>query len=241
VDVSKGGKFRLVRKVDFAKAEAFTCDYLIYDGENKLLAQVKDVPMVTMELPVQKLSFGVSQVSGNAVKFDNFKLYANGLAADFELYDAEHGRKFSAEEMEKPYAKNTAYRLSWLNGTAYEKAYSIVAAFYEGDKLVEEKVIQEVKMAPGTDHVETGIVEVKAGQSVKIYARNDSQPEPEDNKKPVDNKPGASKPKNNDAVMVIAIIAFGVIFFASVVAGILMFTKKPAKKPTKKASEKSAE
>lgn len=241
VDVSAGGKFRLVRKVDFTNAEAFTCDYLIYDGENKLLAQVKDVPMVTMELPVQKLSFGVSQVSGNAVKFDNYKLYANGLAADFELYDAEHGRKFSAEEMEKPYAKNTAYRLSWLNGTAYEKAYSIVAAFYEGDKLVEEKVIQEIKMAPGTDHVETGIVEVKAGQSVKIYARNDSQPEPEDNKKPVDNKPGASKPKNNDTVMVIAIIAFGVIFFGSIIVGALILTKKPVKKTPKKAPKKSEE
>jgi flagellar basal body-associated protein FliL len=41
--------------------------------------------------------------------------------------------------------------------------------------------------------------------------------------------------------MVIAIIAFGAIFFASVVTGILMFTKKPAKKTTKKTSEKSAE
>ena len=97
-------------------------------------------------------------------------------------------------------------------------------------------------MAPGTDYVSMGVVEVKDGQTVKIYARNDSQPEPEDTGKPGTNKPGASTQKGNDTVLLIVVVVAMVVLIAMVTVAILMFTKKPTgKKTVKKAPAKKIE
>ncbi len=233
VDVSKGGKFKLVRNVDFNNAEALTSDYAVYDASGELLGQVKDVPMVTVKLPVQKIGMGVTGIIGEAVLLDNFRLFTTGVATDFELYDAKTGIKQT--DLEQTRDKSTAYRLSWQNASAYEKVYSVVAAFYNGDKLAEEKVVKEIKMAPGTDAIDFGIVEVGEGQAVRLYVRNDSQPEPEDNGKPGANKPGAAG--SDETVLLIAIIAVAVVLVAVVVVSALMLTKK---KPTKKKTAKKA-
>ena len=239
MDMSAGGKYKFKRVVDFTKQDAFVCDYFLYDAAGKLVAEVQDVPMISLELPVEKLSFGADKIGDKTVKFDNLKLYANGLAADFEVYDAEAGRKFSAEEMETPYAKNVGYRLSWLNGTAYEKEYSVVAAYYNGNTLVEEKVIETVKMAPGTDHVSTGIVEVSDGLSVKLYARNDSKPEPEAgaDDSTNDNQSTDKKTEKNNSGLIIAIVAVVVVLIAMVVVGVIVLNKKPAAKEEKKPEQ----
>ena len=89
--MSKGGKFKLKRSLDLNKADALNSDYLVYDASGKLLAQAQDVPIPTMELPLKKIGLSVTNVTGKAVLLDNLKLYANGLAADFELYDAYTG------------------------------------------------------------------------------------------------------------------------------------------------------
>ena len=227
VDVSAGGKFKLQRCVDFNNPEALTSDYAVYDAEGKLLAQVKDVPMPALKLPVEKIGFGVSKVEGDAVLVDNFKMYANGVAADFEVYDFETGIQHT--DLEKARDTDSAYRLSWMNGTAYEKVYSIVAAYYNGDTLVSEKVIEEIKMAPGTDAVVTGIVKVEDGQSVRLYARNDSQPEPEDdnNGTPGEEKPGDDT-KGETPVVLIAVIAGAVVLIALIVVIIVVAGKKKA-------------
>ncbi len=235
VDVSAGGKLKLKRCVDFNNAEAFTSDYAVYDASGKLLGQVKDVPMVQVKIPVEKLNLSVAGVTGDAVLFDNFKLYTNGVGADFELYNAKTGIEYTDLETAKD--SNTAYRLSWINATAYEKVYSIVAAYYNGDKLVEEKVVEEIKMAPGTDYVATGVVEVKDGQTVKVYARNDSQPEPEDGGKPGSNKPGATNPKGDDATLLIVVIAAAVVLLVGIAVAVVLLTKKPAKKKKKSAKK----
>ena len=226
VDVSAGGKFKVQRCVDFNNAESFICDYTIYDASGKVLGQVKDVPMIALELPVQKIGLGVSGITGDAVLLDNLKLYANGLAADLELYNAKTGMQHTDVDTAKSEA--TAYRLSWMNATSYEKVYSIVAAYYNGDTLVEEKVVKEIKMAPGADHVDTGIVEVAEGQSVKLYARNDSKAEPEggDNAGNTDNEKPGSSAGGEDTVMLIAIIAGGVVLLAIIVVAIVVLTKK---------------
>ena len=65
------------------------------------------------------------------VQFDNLKLYANGVGADFELYNAKTGIEYTDLETAKD--SNTAYRLSWMNATGYEKVYSIVAEYYNGE------------------------------------------------------------------------------------------------------------
>ena len=238
VDVSAGGKFKLKRSVDFNNAEAFTSDYAVYDASGKLLGQVKDVPMVQVKIPVQKINLSVAGITGDAVLFDNFKLYANGVGADFELYNAKTGIEYT--DLESAKDSNTAYRLSWMNATAYEKVYSVVAAYYNGDKLVEEKVVEEIKMAPGTDYVAYGVVEVKDGQTVKLYARNDSQPEPEDDTKPgTSNKPGATTEKGDDSTLLIIVIAVAVVLLAGIAVAVVLLTKKPAKKK-KKSGKKTA-
>ncbi len=235
VKVDAGKKYKLVRGVDFNNAEALTSDYAVYDASGKLLGEAKDVPMAAVKLPVEKLGIGVSGVAGSAVLMDNFKLYANGLAADFELYDAKTGIEVATADLDKVRDKNTAYRLSWMNGTAYEKVYSIVAAYYNGDQLVEEKVIKEIKMAPGTDYVDTGIVTLEEGQSVKIYARNDSKPEPEDKNPNSGDKPITGTDKNEDTGLLIAVIAVAVVLLALIVVAVVILTKK---KPTPPVEEK---
>lgn len=225
VDVSKGGKFTLKRSLDFNKEGAFTSDYFVYDADHKLLGEAKNIPMAEkLTLPVAKIGMSVSKIAGNPVMLDNLKLYANGLAADFELYNAKTGMQYTDLETAKD--SNTAYRLSWMNGTASEKVYSIVAAYYNGDKLVEEKVIKEIKMAPGADYVDTGIVEVPEGQSVKLFARNDSKAESEQGEDTGDNtSKGESK-----TMLLIIIICGAVVLIALVVVAVLIVFKKPGKK-----------
>ena len=231
VDVSKGGKFKLKRSVDFNNAEAPTSDYAVYDASGKLLGRVKDIPMAKVTIPVEKLSISVSKVAGEAVLFDNLKLYADGVATDFELYNAKTGIEYTDLETAKD--SNTAYRLSWMNATKYEKVYSVVATYDNG----EEKVLETIKMAPGTDGVATDIVEVASGKTVKISIRDESQPEPEDDSESISGIGGKDKPsKSGDTTMLIAIIAVGVVFVAIVVAAILVLTKK---KPEAKEEPKN--
>ena len=224
IDVSAGGTFKLKRCLDFTNAEAFTSDYAVYDASGKLLAEVKDVAIAKLKLPVSKLAISVSKVTGTPVKLDNLKLYANGVAADFELYNAKTGIEYT--DLESAKDSNTAYRLSWMNATKYEKVYSIVATFANG----EQKVIETIKMAPGTDGVATGIVEVAAGQTVKIVARNDSQPESELQNGAADGNGAAKKGKKGDSMLLIIVVAAAVVFIGIVVAIVLVLTKKPAPK-----------
>ena len=234
VDVSAGGKFKLKRSVDFNNAEALTSDYAIYDASGELLGQVKDVPMVQVKLPVQKLNLSVAGVTGDAVLFDNFKLYANGVGADFELYNAKTGIEYTDLETAKD--SNTAYRLSWMNATKYEKVYSIIAEYSDGTS----KVIEEIKMAPGTDYVSMGIVEVKDGQTVKVYARNDSQPESENGGNKPSDKPGATEEKNNETVLLIIILVVAVVLVGvAITIALLLSKKKKSKKKSKKTVKKA--
>ena len=60
-----------------------------------------------------------------------------------------------------------------MNATRSEKTYSVMAAYYEGDKLVSETVVQEIKMAPGTDGIDTAIVKNEEGKTLVVYLRQD--------------------------------------------------------------------
>ena len=201
VDVSAGGKFTFKRTMNFSSPGAYTCDYTICDAAGNELAAVKDVSMAAnVALPLHAMGLNFTNINGT-VYVDDYKLYASGVAADFMLYDEKTGIRVA--EPDKARSANTAFRASWLNGTAYEKVYSVVAAFYNGSRLTEEKVIRTIKMAPNTDAVETGVVEVKNGQSVRIYLRNDSKPESGgDVNVPGNSQPGNSKPESGGDVNV---------------------------------------
>ena len=228
VDVSAGGKLTLKRSFDFNKEGAYTCDYTVFDANGKVLGEAKAIPVAEkVKIPVARMGVGVTKVTGEAVKLDNLKMYANGLAADFELYNAKTGIQYT--DLESAKDSNTAYRLSWMNATAYEKVYSIVAEYSDGTT----KVIQEIKMAPGTDYVDTGIVEVPEGQTVKLYARNDSKDAPADDK---GNSAGSDKKGNNDGntLLIIVAVVGAVLLIGLIVVAVLIVFKKPAATETKK-------
>ena len=233
VDLSAGGTYTIRREVDFNNAEALTSDYSILDATGKVLGQVKNVPMVSLVLPMTSIHFGVSNVTGEAVTVDNYRLYPTGVATDFELYDADLG--LVIEDTTKARAEDTAYRLSWMNATDKEKTYTVVAAYYDGETKVSEKVLQEIKMAPGTDGIETAIVKNESeGQTMLVYLRNDNPAEPDDD--PVSGtEPNATNPtgepgdkgdedKGDNSLIVIIAVAAVVLVAAAVV--IILLTKK---------------
>ena len=228
VDVSAGGKITLKRSFDFTKEGAYTCDYFVYDATGALLGEAKAIPMSDkVKIPVTRIGMSVNKVSGDAVTLDNLKMYANGVAADFELYNAKTGIKY--EDIETAKDSNTAYRLSWMNATQYEKVYSVVAEYSDGTT----KVIKEIKMAPGTNYVDMGIVEVPEGQTVKLYARNDSKPESELQETPGAAAPDASAKKSNSMLLIVA-IAGGVVLLGIIAVAAVLLLKKPAAKDEKK-------
>ena len=236
VDVTAGAKLLLKRVMNFTTKDAYTSSYYVYDTNGKLLGQAKDIPMAKVTVPVQRIAFGVENVTGEAVLFDNFRLYTVGVATDFELYNAKTGIEYTDLETAKD--SNTAYRLSWQNASAYEKVYSIVAEYSDGTT----KVVKEIKMAPGTDAIDHGIVEVAQGQTVKLYVRNDSQPEPDaDPNQNAGKNDGADK-KRGDSALLIAVICVAVFLVVFVVVGVVFLTKKPKAKeeaPEAETAEKT--
>jgi len=235
VDMSAGGKFTFKRNMDFYTEGAFTTDYLVYNAAGEQVLAQMDVPVAAdVKIPVVNIGLTCTNIAGEAVLFDDYKLYASGVAADFELYDAKTGMKVT--DMETAREADTAYRLSWMNATSSEKAYSIVAAYYEGDKLVEEKVLKEIKMAPNTDGVETAVVAVESGKAVRIYARNDSKTE--DSNTGTDGgdiMPGNDGGSNMLTIIIIAVVA--VLAIAAVVVVLLVMKKKKAAAPAAEAEE----
>ena len=155
--------------MDFGDPDNFTYDIYLLDSKGKEITNAKGVAASSFTT-ITSISFSTKK-AGKAVSLDNYKLYPSGLATDFELYDAGSGRNIRGEELEQARAKSTAYRLSWLNGTNTTKTATVVAAIYEGGSLKSEKAIKTLTMKPGYDGVETGVVEVKAGQSVLVYLK----------------------------------------------------------------------
>lgn len=217
VTLNPGSTYRFVRDMNFNNAESYTCDYYVYDGEGKLLGSEKDVVIgATFALPVVGIGMSCSGVSGDAVYLDNYKLYPTGVTTDFELYGAKEGMQIT--EMDQAQAQAVAYRLSWMNATNTEAVYKVMAAFYNGDKLVEEKVIKEIKMTPGLERIDTGVVETPEGQSVLVYLKAESVAADNNEKTP-------SEP---NMILILGIAAAVVIVSVAVV--LLLVPKKKTKK-----------
>ena len=166
----KPGTYTVKRIMDMNDASLFYYNVSVRDASGKEIASVKDVACPAFTT-ISSISFGVKGAD-KAVTFDNYKLYPSGVATDFELYDAATGMNVKGADAETARSRSTAYRLSWLNGTSGEKTYTVMAAYYQGSTLKSEKAIKTLTMKPGCDGVETGIVDVPAGQSVKVYLKD---------------------------------------------------------------------
>ena len=167
VTLTPGSQYRFVRQMNFQTESAITSDYFVYDTDGKLLGSATDVPVSGLNLPVEGIGISCSGITGEAVLLDNYKLYPTGVTAEFELYDAKTGMEQT--DLDAIRTANTAFRLSWMNTTNTDKTYQVKVAYYTGEELVEEKVFREVKLGANNEGVETGVVEIQDGQSIRVY------------------------------------------------------------------------
>jgi len=176
VTLTAGTKYTVVREFDFTTADAYTCNYYVYAGDT-LIGVANRIPVAKgTELPVYSISYSAKDVTGEAVLFDDFKLYQTKVNTDFNLYDGKTG--VAVAEIDKAREGSVAYRFSWHNATNTEKSYTVMAAYYDGETKVSEEVIKEVKMAPNADNFEYGVVENKqAGKKMLVYVRDNNPPE----------------------------------------------------------------
>ena len=170
LDISAGGEYVFTRVMDFHTAGSFSCDYLVTDGAGKELAGVKGVAVPAFTGKVESIDITCKGVTGN-VLLDDYTLRATGAAADLFLYDTQFGTK-----VDTPRKESTTYRLSWMNASAKEETATVMAAYYEGQTLKEEKVLKEISLQPGCDGVEYGTVEGAEGQTVKVYLKTTVKP-----------------------------------------------------------------
>ena len=154
VTLTPGATYTFKREVDFRKTGSFRNSFYIYDAAGKLLGSATDVPMTVTELPIQEI--GLHTTGADAAYIDNFKAYPVGVTTELEAYDAASGDKVGLDVLNK---KDAAYRLSWMNASSEYK----VAKIYNGTTLLEE-----IKMAPGQDGVNTAIVK---GSNIKFSVK----------------------------------------------------------------------
>ena len=202
------GTYTLERVMNFNDAENFTAKYVIYDAEGKEIKSTKEVA-VPVFTTITSINF-ITKQADKGILLDDYKITLTGKAADFELYDAKTG--IPVMDLENARTASTAYRLSWLNATQTAQTATIVAAIYESGALKEERIVKNVQMNPGCDGVETGIVDIAEGQSVRVYLKTGDEPV-----------------KRSSNIGLIAIIAAAVVAVLAVV--IALVATKP-KKPT---------
>ena len=177
VTLSADTKYTVVRDMDFTDKDAITCDYYVYAGDT-LLGKAMDIAVAPITLPTASISIGCKKVTGEPVLLDDYKLYPTAAQADISLYDTATGMKVT--DPETPKQGSTTYRVSWVNATNDTQSYSLMAAFYKGDTLVEEKLVRTLQMDPNWDGVFTGNVENTAeGQTVRVYLVDNNAKAPE--------------------------------------------------------------
>ena len=210
--VEPNTKYTVVREMDLSDTTAYKSSYRVYDSVGKLLAKAENIPLAELIVPVMSISIGCVNVTGDPVLLDNYKLYQTQVGYDFELFDTTTGMQ--AKDITQARTADTTYRLSWLNATQSEKIYSVVAAYYNGETLVSEKVVKELKLAPNADGAEIGNVEKAEGQTMKIYLRDDT--------------PTESAPPTEPAVDYtwVIIAAAAVVVIVAVIAVVIMKKKK---------------
>ena len=216
VNVSKGGKFTVRRLVDFNNAEAFVSDYEIYDAEGMLLGSVQDVPFAkAVTFPVEGIGIACSNIDGDPVLVDNYKLYITGVTTDFELYEKHIGMKIT--DTEKPTDQEVVARLSWLNATNDDKEYAVVAEYYNGDTKESTKTVKKITLGHGLDGEEIVEVPAKEGKSVLVYLKDIT-------KAKADDKGDAGTGLSVGAI--IAIVAAGAVVLAGAAVGTVLLLKK---------------
>ncbi len=240
VALTAGGKYTVVREMDFTTADAFTYDLYIYDAEGKEVAKVKKIPLADQSIPVYSLGMNVKNASGAAVLLDDYRIYPTRTTADFSTYNAKTGMTVAADQAAEG---NVAYRLSWLNTTATEKSYTVMAAYYDGETKISEEAVKEIKLPANGDGVITGVVENKQeGKKLLVYLKDNNPAEEDDSATPGGDTSTDDEKTGLDTQMIIIIAAAAaVVVIAVVVIVIVASAKKKKKKAAAAATEETAE
>ena len=170
MEVEPDETYTFKRLMDFNNKDAFSCTYVVCNRNGRELERIEDVPAPVFNT-IDTVGFAVAEAD-KPVYVDDFKMYLTGATLDFSLYDAKAGYSV---ELNTTRDRSTAYRLSWLNATMEEETAVIKADITENGKTT-TTVIKEITMLPGTDRIETGVVEVKEGQTVKVYLEDSLHP-----------------------------------------------------------------
>ena len=163
LEVEAGETYNFKRIMSFHHENAFYCTYIVANSNGRELATVEQIPCPGFKY-ITQIGFGVTGAD-KAVYVDDFKIFLSGVTADFSIYDKKTGQDAEIGALRD---RSTAYRLSWLNATYDEHTATIKADITEGGKTT-TTTLHEVVLMPGNDGVVTGYVDVKEGQTVKVY------------------------------------------------------------------------
>ena len=154
-------EYHLKRVLNFTDSEAMVSSYYIYDAEGNLLSKAENVAIDNLKLPVQKIGISTENYGTSTVYVDDYKLYATGVATDFEVYNADTG--ILLEDPTAAWEGNAAYRLSWMNASDKTVFYNVVASYSDGTS----SVVASIEMKPGSDNVNTGVIKPE-GKAVTL-------------------------------------------------------------------------
>ena len=236
VTLTPGAKYTFVRDMNLKN---LTCDYYVYDATGALVGKAKHVATEEFVLPIFSIGMSCTNVTGGVLLLDNYKLYPSRVNTNFYLYNADTGMAIT--ETDKAQEGNVAYRLSWLNAANTEKSYTVMAAYYDGETLVSEEVVKDIKMAANFDGIVTGVVENKQeGKTLKVYLKDNNPPEP------IEDEPVIDEPKTDDTgldtqMIIIIAAAAAVVVIAVVVIIIVASAKKKKKKLAAAEATEAAE
>lgn len=163
MDVEGGTTYGFKRIMNFHHDGSFYCSYIVTSGSGRTLKSVETIPCPSFNY-ITQIGFAVTGAD-KAVYVDDFKVYLTGVTADFSVYDKKTGMDAEIGALRD---RSTAYRLSWLNATYDDHTAIIKADITEGGKTT-TTTLHEVALTPGKDGVITGFVDLKEGQTVKIY------------------------------------------------------------------------
>ncbi len=162
--------YTFVRYMDFNDKDTFTSTFAVKNKNGRTLKSAENIPAPTFA-NIDTVGFSVAEAD-KAVLVDDFKFYLTGTTLDFSIYDAKIGNNVELGTIRD---SSTAYRLSWLNATDEEETATVKADITENGKTT-TTVVKEITMMPGSDSITTGVVEIKEGQTVKVYLESTVKP-----------------------------------------------------------------
>ena len=163
MEVKGGSTYGFKRIMNFHHENAFYCTYAVTTGSGRTLKSVEQIPCPSFNY-ITQIGFGVTGAD-KAVYVDDFKVFLCGVTADFSVYDKRTGQDAEIGALRD---RSTAYRLSWLNASGEDHTATIKADITEGGKTT-TTTLHEVAIEPGKDGIITGFVDLKEGQTVKVY------------------------------------------------------------------------